>query len=99
MSGAEKTSTGAESLESLPNLGAVAVRLLRSIGIDTPEELQRVGSIEAALRIRSAGDDDTVCRSRLSALEGAIRGVRWHAIPKGERERLWSEYRDRVASL
>jgi len=28
----------------------------------------------------------------LAALEGAVRGVRWHAIPKVERERLWEEY-------
>jgi len=24
----------------------------------------------------------------LSGLEGAIRGIRWHAIPKAERDRL-----------
>jgi hypothetical protein len=28
----------------------------------------------------------------LSALEGAIRGVRWHAIPLADRDALWRQY-------
>jgi len=28
----------------------------------------------------------------LSGLEGAIRGVRWHAIPKDEHDRLWEAF-------
>ncbi len=28
--------------------------------------------------------------------ETAIRGVRWHTIPKDERERLWREYQRRL---
>ena len=28
----------------------------------------------------------------LAAIEGAIRGVRWHTIPKDEREALWIKY-------
>ena len=30
----------------------------------------------------------------LCALEGAIRGVRWHSIPQDERTRLWLRYRE-----
>jgi DNA transformation protein len=79
-----KQERAGETLESMPNLGTAAVGLLRSVGIDTPQALRELGSLEAAKRIRLAGADDSVCRSRLCALEGAIRGVRWHAIPKGE---------------
>jgi hypothetical protein len=32
----------------------------------------------------------------LSALEGALRGVRWHAVLKEERDALWEEYQRRA---
>jgi len=34
----------------------------------------------------------------LSGLEGAIRGVRWHAIPKDERDRLWEAFQAAIRS-
>jgi len=76
---------------SLPNIGAECTAVLRAAGIATAAELRRLGSVEAAVRIREALGADAVCRSRLSALEGAIRGVRWHLIPKPERDLLWRE--------
>jgi DNA transformation protein len=85
-----------EALESLSNVGAEVARRLREAGITSPSELRRLGSVEAAARLANARPEDAPCRSMLSGLEGAIRGVRWHAIPKEERERLWVEYRDRV---
>jgi DNA transformation protein len=86
-----------DSPESLPNIGAECTAALRAAGIATAAELRRLGSVEAAVRIREALGADAVCRSRLSALEGAIRGVRWHAIPKPERDRLWEEFERRSA--
>ncbi len=81
-----------ETLESLPNIGAEAARRLREAGITTPAELRRLGSVEAATRMAKTRPGDPPCRSMLSGLEGAVRGVRWHAIPKDERERLWIEF-------
>ncbi len=80
------------ALESLPNIGAEAAGRLREVGIATPEELARVGSVEAARLLARARPLDPPCRSLLSGLEGAIRGVRWHAIPREEREALWTAY-------
>ncbi|MEN6369855.1 MAG: TfoX/Sxy family DNA transformation protein [Thermotogota bacterium] len=85
-------------LESLPNIGAECAKALRAAGIETAVDLRRVGSVEAAVRLRKALSVDAVCRSRLSALEGAVRGVRWHTIPKPERERLWEELERRSPS-
>jgi hypothetical protein len=34
----------------------------------------------------------------LAGLEGAIRGIRWHAIPKDQRESLWKEYQSRTSA-
>jgi DNA transformation protein and related proteins len=79
-----------EPLTSLPNIGMESERWLAAAGISTPSQLRRLGSVEAAARVNRALGPKTICRSALSAFEGAIRGVRWHAIPKDERELLWN---------
>lgn len=71
---------------------------LREVDITSPGELRRLGSVEAAARMAKVRPEDAPCRSMLSGLEGAIRGVRWHAIPKEERERLWVDYCARVGA-
>ena len=81
------------ALTRLPNVGAVAALLLQQAGVETAEDLRQLGAVAAALRIRQIRPEDPPCRSLLAALEGAVRGVRWHAIPKAEREALWQEYR------
>jgi DNA transformation protein len=90
-----KSRTG-KALTDMPNIGSEVARLLERAGIGTPEELTRIGAVAAAVRIRSVRPDDPPCRSMLSGLEGAIRGVRWHLIPKAEREALWKEYVARI---
>jgi len=87
---------GTDPLQALPNIGAEVASRLRKAGIATPEELRALGSVEAAVRLTAARTDDPPCRSMLSGLEGAIRGVRWHAIPKDERDRLWKEFQART---
>jgi DNA transformation protein len=81
----------------LPNIGKETARLLTAIGIHSADELRQTGAIEAAARIRTIRSDDPPCRSMLAGLEGAIRGVRWHAIPQMEREALWKEYLSRTS--
>lgn len=65
-------------LIKLPNIAAKLESQLADVGITTIEELQRVGSREAWLRILA--NDPSACIMRLSALEGAIQGVRWHYL-------------------
>ena len=65
-------------LTQLPNIAAKPERLLADVGITTVDELKRVGSREAWLRISARGP--SACIMRLSALEGAIQGVRWHSL-------------------
>ncbi len=79
------------SLEKLPNIGQKLAEFLREVGISTGAELSKVGSVEAALRLARQRPQDSPCRSMLCALEGAVRSVRWHLIPKAERDLLWSE--------
>lgn len=83
------------NLVDLPNIGEETARLLNVAGIDSAAALKQAGAITAAVRIKEIRPDDPPCRSMLAGLEGAIRGVRWHSIPKVEREALWKEYKAR----
>jgi len=62
------------SLTSLPNVGVVLEKNLNAIGIFTPEELIRIGSKEAFLRIKLI--DHNACLHMLYGLQGAIEGIR-----------------------
>ncbi|UCF09918.1 MAG: TfoX/Sxy family DNA transformation protein [Candidatus Bipolaricaulota bacterium] len=83
------------SLTSLSNIAKALARWLIVAGIDSPEALREAGSVEAALRLAPHRPPGSACRSALCALEGALRGVRWHSIPKVERDALWNEYLQR----
>jgi len=88
--------THVDNLRSLPNIGRTLAERLLAVGIRDATDLKRLGSIEAALLICGAGPADPPCQSMLYALEGAIRGVRWHAIAREERASLWNEYQARA---
>jgi DNA transformation protein len=79
-----------ESLSQMPNIGAKLEAQLKQAGIATPEALKAVGSREAWLRIKAF--DPSACLMRLSALEGAIRGVRWHHLDDDVRQSLKEFY-------
>jgi len=61
-------------LSKLPNIGKVAELSLLKAGINTPEELQALGSKGAFLRVKSVEPD--ACLHRLYALEGAVQNIR-----------------------
>jgi DNA transformation protein and related proteins len=86
------------ALTALPNIGEEVAGLLAAAGIRTPRQLKKLGAVAAAMRIAKSRPDDPPCRSMLAGLEGAIRGVRWHAIPKPDREALWTQYQARSGS-
>lgn len=62
----------------MTNIGKVAAQRLIEVGIDTPEKLIATGSMDAFLAVRLR--DPGACLDMLYALEGAIEGVRWHAL-------------------
>ena len=65
-------------LTTLPNIAAKLNEQLVAVGITSAEELKKAGSRAAWLRILAR--DPSACIMRLSALEGAIQGVRWHCL-------------------
>lgn len=63
-----------EDLTKLPNIGKVVAGQLNEVGIYTFDELKKMGSKQAWLKILAI--DDSACIQRLQGLEGAIQGVR-----------------------
>ena len=61
-------------LSSLPNIGKVVEEQLMQVGVNSAEELKRIGAKKAWLRIQAI--DESACIHRLMALEGAIQGVK-----------------------
>lgn len=78
------------NLSKLPNIGVELEKQLFDIGITTEEELRSVGSREAWLRILQR--DPSACIMRLSALEGAVQGIRWHYLDSETKESLKEFY-------
>jgi len=79
-------------IEDLPNIGKVIAKELREIGIDSHLKLCELGSVETLLRLKSHSGRS--CINTLYALEGAIQKIRWHDIPKVEKDRLLQEYKE-----
>lgn len=80
-----------ETLTSLPNIGDVLAEKLAVAGVTDYNDLVSIGSVEAMLKIRD-GLDPGACYNMLYAIEGAIRGIRWHNISKDERDQLKREF-------
>ena len=59
-------------------------------GITTVGKLMEVGSLNTAARTQAPGF--SIRDGKLYALEGALRGIRWHRIPSEERSALWAEF-------
>ena len=77
-------------LTKLPNIAAKLEAQLTDVGITTIEELRCMGSREAWLRILAR--DPSACIMRLSALEGALQGVRWHDLDDKTKRELKEFY-------
>ena len=78
-------------LTKLPNIAAKLESQLADVGITTIEQLKQVGSREAWLRILFR--DPSACIMRLSALEGAIQGMRWHYLDDETKKSLKEFYK------
>jgi DNA transformation protein len=74
------------NLISQPNLGKELVKQLIQVGINSIEELTDIGSEKAFTWIKTI--DESACINRLYALEGAIRGIRWHHLSNDRKAEL-----------
>ena len=76
----------------MPNTLEILEAQLDEVGISSVDMLKSAGSREAWLRI--AAIDPSACYMRLCALEGAIKGVRWHGLPEETKKELKAFYRE-----
>ena len=79
-------------LTKLHNIAAKLEAQLADVGITTEEELRKAGSREAWLRILAK--DPSACIMRLSSLEGAIQGMRWHYLDDATKKSLKAFYHE-----
>jgi len=83
-------------LTDLPNIGNKLADELKKVGINSPQQLKELGSVAAALRISSG--KPLKGYNMLYALEGAIRGVRWHELQKEDLYKIRKEYDKRIST-
>ena len=74
------------NLKDTPNIGKTLEQILSNIGIDSREKLMEIGSKEAFARIKSV--DSSACYNMLCALEGAVKGIRWHGLDDKTKQEL-----------
>jgi DNA transformation protein len=61
--------------------------MLKKAGIESVEQLEEAGAVEAFKAIKQSHTSD-VGLELLWALEGAIKGTHWSVIPQSRREEL-----------
>jgi len=76
-------------LSTLKNLGTASVNILNAVGIKTRQDLQRIGSVNAFLKIKARGI--RVSKVMLYALEGALLNTHWKELNSDHKAQLLAE--------
>lgn len=80
---------GPSRLRDLRNLGPASERMLLAAGINTPVELDRLGSVEAYRRAIAAGGHRSL--NFLWSLDAALLEVDWRDLPADRKSLLRSQ--------
>ncbi len=72
------------------NLGPKSTAWLREIGLTTLKEVRALGPIDVCRRLHAGGRP--VSAVKAYALEGALTGCHWNAIPRETKEFLAAEF-------
>lgn len=83
-------------LSDMPNIGPELERLLEEVDIRAPEQLREAGAELAFLRLKE--QDPTACFHKLTALEGAVLGIKKSQIPPLRKAQLRAFF-DGIPSL
>ncbi len=77
-------------LRDMKGLGLKTEQQLQAIGVNTPDELKRMGAVPVFLALQRASDKP-VSLNFLYALVGAIEDRHWQEVAKQEKSRLIQE--------
>lgn len=77
-------------LSNLPNIGPQLAKRLEAAGFKNEDDLKNTGSQQAFLALFVS--DPSTCINTLYALEGAVRGIRWHSLPAADKQKLLDFY-------
>lgn len=80
-------------LSSMLNIGKEMAKKLTTVGIDTQEELVRVGAKQAFLQLKQ--EYPNVCLVHLYTLEGAISNTEFHCLSEEKKKEL-KEFNDLI---
>lgn len=75
-----------DGLTTMMNIGKEMANKLESVGIGLPEELVRLGSEQAFLKLKEAYPQ--VCLVHLYALEGAVCNMEFNSLPESRKKEL-----------
>lgn len=73
-------------LTAMMNIGKEMARKLTSVGIDTPEKLIELGSMQAFRKLKEAYPQ--VCLVHLYTLEGAIFNIEYNRLSENKKKEL-----------
>jgi DNA transformation protein and related proteins len=74
------------SLQKLPNIGAVLADKLQKAGVTSEKDLKIMGSEKVFLLVKEI--DPKAGLSVLYAIEGAVNRVRWHSFSQKKKKEL-----------
>ncbi len=80
------------NLNDIPNIGKVLANKLVEAGIHNEDELRNTGT-EQSFILLSALENSEPCINMLYAIEGAIKGIRWHSLSEERKTELREFYR------
>jgi len=87
----------AQRLSELCNLGPRSEEMLAAIGIRTPNDLARRGSLDAFIALKQAGV--SVSLNLLWAMEGALSDRDWRKVVLDDKLRLLTELEARGVNI
>ena len=70
-------------MNELPNIGSELAKRIESAGFETVESLKEAGSRQVFLALNEM--HPSVWINTLYALEGAVRSIRWHSLPREDK--------------
>lgn len=76
-------------LRDLPGLGPQSEKMLAEIGIETRDDLERIGPVQAFLMLRKQGANPSL--NLLHAMTGALSGKSWLDVAQSQRVELLLE--------